>query len=78
LGNSQTRALTYTTISGGKNPGATRARAFFQSSQTLLEETFTPHANHFTSGVQATGNFIIGEALSGKQDDLGTKHLEIR
>jgi hypothetical protein len=70
--------LTWTTSSGGKRPGATRAGTFLEPGQTLLEEAFAPHAYDLAAGIETSGDLVVGQALSGEQNHLGAKHLEVR
>jgi hypothetical protein len=70
--------LTCTTSSGGKNPGAARAREFLQASEPVFEETLAPHADDLAPGVEPSGDLIVGQALGGKQDHSGADHLGIR
>jgi len=59
-GSSHAKALTCTTSSGGKRPGATRSGTFFQTCQAFLKEALAPQANHFTASIQALSDLIIG------------------
>ena len=76
-GNSQAKALTCTTSSGGKRPGATRSGTFFQSQQAFLKESLSPLANDFTAGVQASSDLVIGPAFGGVEDHSGANDLAI-
>src|SRR3990170_2310483 len=62
-GNSQAIALTSTTTSGGKSSGATRAQAFIQTRQTLLDETLTPLTYHVAPDIQSRRDLVIAESL---------------
>jgi hypothetical protein len=77
-GNSQASALTWTTSSGGKNPGTTRAGTLVQTGQPLFEEALSPHAHNFATGVEARSDLIIGQALGGKKNHPGAEDLKIR
>jgi len=77
-GSSHARALTCTTTSGGKRPGATRSGTFLQPGQALFEEAFAPLADDFPAGIQATSDVVVGEALRRVEDHLGTENLIIR
>jgi hypothetical protein len=77
-GNSQAIALTYTTSSGGKNPGASRALAVFQTGQASLKESLSPHADDLSSGAEAFGNLIVGETFVSQKHHLGADHHKIR
>jgi hypothetical protein len=70
--------LTCTTSSGGKNPGAARARQFVQAGEAVFEETLPPHADDLAPGVESGGDLIVGQAFGGKQDHSGADDLEIR
>jgi hypothetical protein len=66
------------TSSGGKKPGTTRAGALVQAGQSIFEEALSPHADDLATGVQASGDLIIGQTLSGKKYHPGAQHLKIR
>lgn len=53
-GSSQASALICTTSSGGKDPGAARARALFKPLYSLMEEALAPQAHH----VAAVGSAV--------------------
>lgn len=76
-GNSQAMAFTCTTTSGGKNPGAARARSFLQASQAFVEEAFAPKADHVASHGERGSDLVIGAALSGQKNHLGSEHRKI-
>jgi hypothetical protein len=71
-------ALTCTTSSGGKNPGAAGALAVFQTCQTSFEEPFSPAADDLAPSAQAIGDLIVGELLLSEEDHFGASHHEIR
>jgi hypothetical protein len=71
-------ALTYTTSSGGKNPGASRALAVFQTRQAPLKESLSPHADNLPSGTEAFGNLIVGKAFVSQKHHLGANYHKIR
>src|SRR5260370_6277425 len=74
-GNSQARARTCTTTSGGKDPGAARARAFLQAREALLEKALAPQADHFAPGRQRRGDLIVGQALRDRKSTrLNSSH----
>lgn|GEM_PF-4837149 len=58
-GNSQARALTSMSTSGGKKPGPPRAVSITESRQALFEEALPPEASNFASGIQSFGNLIV-------------------
>ena len=76
-GNSQAMAFTCTTTSGGKNPGAARARSFLQASQAFVEEAFAPKADHVASHGERGSDLVIGAALSGQENHLGSEHRKL-
>jgi hypothetical protein len=67
VGNSQAIALTCTTSSGGKNPGAAGALAVLQTCQTFFEESFSPAADDLASSAEAIGNLIVRKALRSEE-----------
>src|SRR5256712_12470572 len=69
-GNSQARALTCTTTSGGKRPGAPGSWEFLQPAEPLGEKAFAPQADDFAAGVQALGQLGVGEGFRGPEDHL--------
>src|SRR3989442_6339233 len=77
-GNSQARALTCTTTSGGKRPGAPGSWEFLQPAEPLGEKAFAPQADDFAAGVQALGNLGVCEGLRGQEEHLRSEHLPIR
>jgi hypothetical protein len=77
-GGSQANALTCTTTSGGKRPGASRPWPLFQAGQPLVEEAFAPHANHFPARVQTSSDLIITQPLSRQKHHFGALHKKIR
>ena len=76
-GSSQARALTCTTTSGGKNPGATGPGALVEARQALLKETFTPEADDLASDRHGRGDLVIGPPVGREQDHLGAEHIEM-
>jgi hypothetical protein len=77
LGNSQARALTCTTSSGGKTPGSAGALAVFQTCQPFFEEAFSPAADDLASSTEAIGDLIVGEALLSEENHLGAGDCKI-
>src|SRR5439155_24076897 len=78
LGSSHARALTCTTTSGGKSPGAPGTWPLFQAGEALLEKPLAPQAHHLAPGMQGAGDLIVGAVLGGQQDHLGADNHEIR
>src|SRR6266545_5939298 len=77
-GSSHASALIWTTSSGGKSPGPTRARALLQAGHALLEEPLAPLADDFPPRREGGGDLVVGEPLRREQDHLGPTHLKIR
>src|SRR5712691_5670871 len=77
-GSSHARALIWTTTSGGKNPGASRAWSLLQAAQPFVEEAFAPETDHVASDRERGGDRVVGPPLGGKQDHLGPEDGEIR
>jgi len=78
LGDSQASALTCTTTSGGKRPGASRPWPLFQAGQPFIEEAFAPHANHFPTCIQPSADLIITQPLSRQKHHSGAQYKKIR
>src|SRR5229473_43599 len=77
-GSSQAMALTRTTSSGGKDPGASGSWAVIETPEALLEEALSPHADDLPSCGEVVCDSVIGEALVSQQDHLGADDLIIR
>ena len=65
-------------MSGGKSPRAAGTGEIGQSRETLFEKALAPLADHLAAGLEDLGDLVIGEALSGEKDHLGTDNLEVR
>lgn len=76
-GSSQARALICTTSSGGKGPGAARARALFEPWESFTEEPLAPQANHVAPDRERSSDLVVGATLGGEQNHPGAQHLEI-
>jgi hypothetical protein len=76
-GNSQARALTWTTTSGGKSSGTARARTLVEAGQAFIEEAFAPQADDVSADGQRGRNLVIAEALGRGQHDAGAEHLTV-
>jgi hypothetical protein len=70
-GNSQARALTWTTTAGGKSSGTARARTLVETGEAFIEEAFAPQADDVPADGQRGRNLVIAEALGRGQDDAG-------
>src|SRR5437867_4229451 len=77
-GNSQARAFTSTTVSGGKERGPSAAREFLEAGEALLKEALPPFADDLSRCIESLGDLIVGEAGSGIEDDLGPDNVSIR
>jgi hypothetical protein len=77
-GNSQARAFTSTTTSGGKSPGPPRSRTVLQPLEALPEEALSPLAHHLPPRVEASSDLVVGKSLAGEKDHLGTLYFKIR
>jgi len=77
-GNSQARAFTCTTTSGGKNGRAPASWFRLQTGQSLLEESLAPLADDLARDRKAGRNLVIALALSGQQNHLGAEDGIIR
>jgi hypothetical protein len=77
-GSSHARALTWTTTSGGKSPGATRAGALLEAGQAFAEETLAPGADDIATDRERGGNVIVTATVGRGEDDARPEHLEIR
>src|SRR5450756_2540228 len=77
-GNSHARALICTTTSGGKSPGATRARLILQPRQALFEKALAPQAHDFAPRMQGRRDLVVAQALGREEDHLGANDLIIR
>ncbi len=77
-GNSQARALTATTTSGGKDRRSAASGALVQTRQALLEEAFAPLGHDLPASVQAQSDLVVVVSLGGHEDDLGANHISIR
>jgi hypothetical protein len=77
-GISQARAFTYTTSSGGKDPGAAGSRQILEGWEALLKEALAPHADDLSAGAQPVCDFLVGKALVRQEDHLCPNNLIIR
>jgi hypothetical protein len=77
-GNSQARALTATTISGGKARRCAATGKLVEAGQARLEEALTPFADNLTRDVEAARDNVIAPAIGGIEYDLGPNHVTIR
>src|SRR5260370_31953875 len=67
-GSSQAMALTRTTTSGGKDPGASGSWAVIETPEALLEEAFSPHADDLAACGEGVCGSGIGGARGSQQD----------
>jgi hypothetical protein len=77
-GSSHASAFTSITTSGGKNPGAPRAVSIIEPRHPLVKESLSPKADHFASGIQPLGDFMVAQPFVCQEDDLCTLHQKIR
>ena len=77
-GNSQARALTWTTRLGGKAGLAPASGLGLEAGQTGQRESFAPFAHDLTWGVKASGDEVIGETLGRHENDPGADNVTIR
>jgi hypothetical protein len=63
---SMSKALEPNTSSGGKNPGAARAKEFFRAGETVFEQALAPSADDLAPGVETSNDLIVGQAFGGK------------
>jgi len=69
--------LICTTSSGGKDPGAARARALFEPRESFTEEALAPQAHDIATHRKRGGDLVIRAALGGEQDHLGAEYFVI-
>src|SRR5512142_2978559 len=50
----------------------------FQSCETVGKEALAPERDHFTASVQTRGNLVVGHAVGGVENHLGSLNLKIR
>ena len=77
-GDSQARALTWTTRLGGKAGVTSAARQGVQARKASQSESFAPFAYDLPRSVEAGGDEVIGETLGGHEDDPGMDNVTIR
>jgi hypothetical protein len=51
---------------------------FFQAFQALLKETFAPHADNFSAGIQLGSDLIIADPLGCEENHFGPNYFNIR
>jgi len=77
-GISPARALICRTNSGGKDPGAARARALFEPWRAFVEEALAPQAHDIAPHRERGGDLVIGTTFGGEENHLGAENLAIR
>src|SRR5215472_16834067 len=70
-GSSQARALTWTTMLGGKLGGSPAPRLSLEAGKSREGKSFAPFADNLTRSVQAGSDDVVGEAFGREQHDLG-------
>jgi hypothetical protein len=77
-GNSQARALTWTTRLGGK-AGFTPASGLpLEARESGQSESLTPLADDLTRRIKAGSDQVIGKPFGRQKDDSGTDDVTIR
>src|SRR2546427_12878381 len=77
-GNSQARAFTSTTVSGGKERGPSTAGKFLQAKEPCFKEALAPLADDLARGIESLGDLIVGEPSRGIENNLGSDNISIR
>jgi len=77
-GNSQARAFTCTTSSGGKNPGSPGTRLLLKARQTILKEALAPLAHDLAPSGERGSDLIVASPLCCEQDHLRSQDFKIR
>jgi len=77
-GSSHASAFTSITTSGGEDPGAPRAVSIIEPRHSLVEESLSPETDHFASGIQPLGDFIVAQSFVCQEDDLCPLNQKIR
>jgi len=77
-GNWHARALTATTISGGKSGGSAPPWPFLQAGQALVEESLSPLGDDLPRQIQLLADLFVCEARGSEQDNLGSHDITIR
>jgi hypothetical protein len=55
----------------------TATLALLKASYSACAETRTPKPNRGLRTARAAGDFMVGNALGGEQDDLGSLHITL-
>jgi hypothetical protein len=76
-GSSQAMAFICTTRSGGKPPGPTRAGAFLQARDALVEKALAPKTDHIAAHRERGTDLVIRVSLGGEQNHLCSEDLKI-
>jgi hypothetical protein len=71
-------ALTRTTTSGGKDPGAAGSGTVLESGKSFLEEALAPEANDLSARAEAICDLVVRQTLVRQEDHLCSGHLIIR
>src|SRR6516165_12832745 len=69
-GSSRARALTWTTMLGGKLGGSAAPRFGFQARKPREDKSLTPFADNLARSVQTSSDNVVGESFGGEQHDL--------
>jgi hypothetical protein len=66
------------TTSGGKSPGAARARELVQAFEALFEKPLAPQPDNFAWRIETVSDLIVFQALGSQEHYLCPLHLKIR
>src|SRR5512134_291853 len=77
-GNSQARALTWTTRLGGKAGFAPASGLPLEAGEARQGEPLTPLADDLTRRIEARSDEVIGKAISRHENDSGADNVTIR
>jgi hypothetical protein len=78
LGNSHASRLTSTTTLGGKAGCAPASKLLLEAGHAFFKEAVAPFADDLPRHIEARGNDVVAQALSGQQHDLGADDVSIR
>jgi hypothetical protein len=77
-GNSQARALTWTTRLGGKSGFSPASGLPLEAREAGQSEPLPPLADDLTRRIEAAGDQVIGNAFRCHENDLGANNVTIR
>jgi hypothetical protein len=70
--------FTSTTTSGGKAGRSPASRFLVETGQAVFEEALAPLTDDLPRGIQAGGDDIVRERVSGEQDQFRADDVTIR